>query len=339
MDLPPGIGTSPGKGVVCRLRKALYGLKQSPKAWFGRFTSSMKKFGYIQSHSDHTLFLKRQNGKLTALIIYVDDMIVTGDDQKEIQRLQKYLATEFEMKELGELKYFFGIEVARSKHGMLDCKPVDTPIEQNHRLGLFPDQVPTHKERYQRLVGRLIYLSHTRPDIAYAVSAVSQFMHSPSEAHMDAVTRILRYLKMAPGRGLFFSKNGHLNVEGSKKQKVVARSSAEAEFRGMSHGVCELLWLKKLLRDLGFNPKGVMKLHCDNKAAIDIVHNPVQHDRTKHVEIDRHFIKEKLDDEIIMFPFVRSEDQLADALTKAVSNSVFSNSLDKLGMRDIFAPT
>ncbi|XP_050147468.1 uncharacterized protein LOC126622789 [Malus sylvestris] len=159
MDLPPGIGTSPGKGV---------------------------------SHSNHTLFLKRQNGKLTALIIYVDDMIVTGDDQKEIQRLQKYLATEVEMKELGEFKYFLGIEVARSKH----------------------NQVPTHKERYQRLAGRLIYLSHTRPDIAYAVSVVSQFMYLPSEAHMDAVTRILRYLKMAPGRCLFFSKNGHLNVEG-----------------------------------------------------------------------------------------------------------------------------
>ncbi|XP_050117549.1 uncharacterized mitochondrial protein AtMg00810-like [Malus sylvestris] len=274
------------------------------------------------------------------------------------------------------LKYFLGIEVARSKHGiflsqrkyvldllaetgMLDCKPVDTPIEQNHRLGLFPDQVPTHKERYQRLVGRLIYLSHTRPDIAYAVSVVSQFMHSPSEAHMDAVTRILRYLKMAPGRGLIFSKNDHLNVEGytdadwagsitdrrstsgyfmfvggnlvtwrSKKQKVVARSSAEAEFRGMSHGVCELLWLEKLLRDLGFKHKGAMKLHCDNKAAIEIAQNPVQHDRTKHVEIDRHFIKEKLDAGIIMFPFVRSEDQLADALTKAVSNSAFSDSLD-----------
>ncbi|CAN6710150.1 unnamed protein product [Malus baccata var. baccata] len=244
----------------------------------------MKKFGYIQSHSDHTLFLKRQNDKLTALIIYVDDMIVTDDDQKEIQHLQKYLATEFEMKELG----------------MLDCKHVDTPIEQNHRLGLFPNQVPTHKERYQRLMERLIYLSHTRPDIAYAVSVVSHFMHSPSKAHMNAMTRILRYLKMAPGRSLVFSNNGHLNFEGytdadwagsitdrrstsgyfiyleKQETKVVARLSAEAEFRGMSHSVCELLWLKKLLRDLGF--KGAMKLHCDNKAAIEIAHNPVQHD-------------------------------------------------------------
>ncbi|KAM1268861.1 hypothetical protein ACFX13_001165 [Malus domestica] len=192
---------------------------------------------------------------------------------------------------------------------MLDCKPVDIPIEQNHCLGLFPDQVPTHKEQYQRPEGRLIYLSHTRPDIAYAVSVVSQFMHSPSEAHMDAVIRILRYLKMASDRGLVFSKNGQLNVEGytdadwagsitkqqstsgyftfmggnlvtwrSKKQKVVARSSAKVEFRGMFHGVCELLWLKKLLIDLGFKPKGAMKLPYDNKAAIEIAHNPVQHD-------------------------------------------------------------
>ncbi|XP_021804165.1 uncharacterized protein LOC110748497, partial [Prunus avium] len=158
-------------------------------------------------------------------------MIITGNDKHEISQLQDYLATEFEMKNLGELKYFLGIEVARSQKGiflsqrkyvldlltdigMLDCKPVDTPIVQNHYLGEHPDQVPTNKERYQRLVGRLIYLSYTRPDIAYAVSFVSQFMHSPSEDHMNAVIRILRYLKSAPEKGLMFSKHGHLNIDG-----------------------------------------------------------------------------------------------------------------------------
>ncbi|CAL9017645.1 unnamed protein product [Prunus brigantina] len=356
MDLPPGIPVTSKEGVVCKLRKSLYGLKQSPRAWFGRFAASMKKFGYVQSNSDHTLFLKRHKGKLTALIIYVDDMIVTGDDQAEIQNLQKYLASEFEMKSL--------------ETGMLDCKPIDTPSEQNHKLGFYPDQVPTDKERYQRLVGKLIYLSHTRPDIAYAVSVVSQFMHSPSEDHMGAVMRILRYLKVTPGKGLMFCKYGHTDVEGytdadwagsvtdrrstsgyftfvggnlvtwrSKKQKVVSRSSAEAEYRGMAQGVCELLWLRRLLRDLGFGPQKPMDLYCDNKAAIAIAHNPVQHDRTKHVEVDRHFVKEKLDAEIISFPFISSEYQLADVLTKAVSTTVFLNSLDKLGMRDIFAPT
>ncbi|CAL2243576.1 unnamed protein product [Prunus armeniaca] len=387
MDLPPGIPVTSKKGVVGKLRKSLYGLKQSPRAWFGRFAAFIKKFEYVQSNSDHILFLKRHKGKLTALIIYVDDMIVTGDDQAEMQNLHKYLASEFEMKSLGDLKYFLGIEVARSKHGiflsqrkyildllaetgMLDCKPIDTPSEQNHKLGLYPDQVPTDKERYQRLVGKLIYLSHTRHDIAYAVSIVSQFMHSPSEDHMGAVMRILRYLKVTPGKGLMFCKYGHTDVEGymdadwagsvtdrrstsryftfvggnlvtwrSKKQKVVSRSSAEAKYCGMAQGVCELLWLRRLLRDLGFGPRKPMDLYCDNKAAIAIAHNPVQHDRTKHVEVDRHFVKEKLDAEIISFSFISSEYQLEDVLTKVVSTMIFLNSLDKLGMCDIFAPT
>lgn len=97
---------------------------------------------------------------------------------------------------------------------MLACQPVDAPMEVNHKHGAYPDQVLTNKERYQRLVGKLIYLSHTRPDIAYAVSVVSQFMHAPSEAHMDAVNRILKYLKSAPGKGLMFSNHGHLDVQG-----------------------------------------------------------------------------------------------------------------------------
>ena len=150
----------------------------------------MKEFGYKQSNSDHTLFIKHKEGKVTTLIVYVDDMVLTGDDPCEMKALQEYLATKFEMKDLGQLKYFLGIEVARSKHGvllsqrkyvldlltetgMLDCKPVETPMETNHKLGILLDQAPTDKGRYQLLVGRLIYLSHTRLDISYAVSVVS----------------------------------------------------------------------------------------------------------------------------------------------------------------------
>ena len=149
---------------------------------------------------------------------------------------------------------------------------MDTPIAQNHRLGEYLDQVPADKGRYQRLVGKLIYLSHTRLDIVYAMSVVSQFMHCPSEDHMSAVAQILHYLKSSPGKRLMFSKNNHLNIEGymdtdwarnildmkstlgyftfvsgnlvtwrSKKQKVVALSNIEAKFRGMEKGLCELL--------------------------------------------------------------------------------------------------
>ncbi|XP_070681832.1 uncharacterized mitochondrial protein AtMg00810-like [Malus domestica] len=178
------------------------------------------------------------------------------------------------MKDLGGLKYFLGIEVARSREGiylsqrkyvldllseirMIACKPAYTPIMQNHQLGIYQDQVPINKERYQRLVRRLIYLSLTRPDIAYAVSVVSQFMHASSKDHMAAVMRILSYLKGAPGKGLMYRKHGHTELKGytnadwaenitdrrstsgyftfvagnlvtwrSKKQNVVARSSA-----------------------------------------------------------------------------------------------------------------
>lgn len=184
---------------------------------------------------------------------------------------------------------------------LLECKPVDILIVQNHKLGEYTDQVPTDKERYQKLVGKLIYLSHSRLDITFAVSVVSQLVLYPSDEHMDAVIRILRYLKSFPRKGLMFSKNNCLNVNGytyadwagnvsnrkstsgyltfvggnlvtwkSKKEKVVALSSAEVEFYGMAKGMCELLWLRRQLTEIGFTPSSEMNLFCDNNAAIDI---------------------------------------------------------------------
>ena len=139
--------------------------------------------------------------------------------------------------------------------------------------------------------------------------------------------------------GYFTFVGGNLVTWRSKKQNVVARSSAEAEFRGMALRVCEALWLRLLLKDLGYPPRQPIRLYCDNKAACDIAHNPVQHDQTKHVDVDRFIIKEKLDEEIMELPKIQSEDQLTNILTKAVSSQVFLNILGKLGMCDIYAPT
>jgi Reverse transcriptase (RNA-dependent DNA polymerase) len=231
MDLPPGFGYSGPKNAMCKLKKALYGLKQSPRAWFGIFSGAMKKYGFDQCDSNHTLFIKRKGDKLTMLIIYVDDMIITGNDEEEMHRLEEKLSQEFETKNLGRLKYFLGIEVMRSEEGiflsqrkyvlnllkelgMLECKPTDSPMVPNTKFEVKPDQIPENKERYQRLVGKLIYLSHTRPDIAYAVGVASQFIHSPSKEHMDPIIRIVKYLKGSPGRGILFKSNGHLDIMG-----------------------------------------------------------------------------------------------------------------------------
>ncbi|KAM7516034.1 hypothetical protein LguiA_005617 [Lonicera macranthoides] len=257
-----------------------------------------------------------------------------------------------------------------SETGMSGCKPSDTPIELGTKLGGIKDGVPVETGRYQRLVGKLIYLSHTCPDIAFAVSMVSQFMQSPCEEHLEAVYYILRYLKGSPGKGLFFKKNdkrgievytdadwagsvtdrwstsgyctflwGNLVTWRSKKQSVIIRSSAEAEFRSMAQGVCEVLWLQRVLEELRRPISLPMKLYCDNKVAISIAHNLVLHDRTKHVEIDRHFIKEKLEGGIICTSFIPSNQQVADILTKSLLRQPFKFQVSKLGMMDIFAPT
>ncbi|RVW94161.1 Retrovirus-related Pol polyprotein from transposon RE1 [Vitis vinifera] len=375
------------KNQVCKLQKSLYGLKQSPRAWFDRFTKAVLKLGYKQGQADHTLFVKKSHaGKMAILIVYVDDIILSDNDMEELQKLKKYLSEEFEVKDLGNLKYFLGMEVARSRKGivvsqrkcildllketgMLGCKPIDTSMDSQKKLGIEKESTPVDRERYQRLVGRLIYLSHTRPDIGFAMSAVSQFMHSPTEEHMEAVYRILRYLKMTLGKGLFFRKTenhdtevysdvdwagniidrrstsgycsfvwGNLVTWRSKKQSVVARSSAEAEYRALAQGICEGIWIKRVLSELGQTSSSPILMMCDNQATISIAKNLVHHDRTKHVEIDRHFIIEKVTSETVKLNYVPTKHQTIDILTKALPRPNFKDLTFKLGLYDIYSP-
>ncbi|KAK2977889.1 hypothetical protein RJ640_022680 [Escallonia rubra] len=208
MDCPPGFERE--GNLACRFKKSLYGSKHSPIEWFKKFTQAVKRRGFKQAQTYHTLFYKHsKEGKIAILIVYVDDIIITGDDRGELDTLKLYLAGEFELKDLGALRYFLGMEVARSKSGitvsqrkyvpdllrdtvMLGCRPAETLMEPNAKLDIEGGK-DVDREQYRRLVGKLIYFSHTRPDIAFAVSVINQFMHSPKKKHLDAVYRVLRY--------------------------------------------------------------------------------------------------------------------------------------------------
>ncbi|RVX22605.1 Retrovirus-related Pol polyprotein from transposon TNT 1-94 [Vitis vinifera] len=277
MEQPPGFVAQGESGLVCRLRRSLYGLKQSPRTWFNRFSSVVQEFGMLRSTADHSVFYHHNSlGQCIYLVVYVDDIVITGSDQDDIQKLKQHLFTHFQTKDLGKLKYFLGIEIAQSSSGvvlsqrkyaldileetgMLDCKPIDTPMDPNVKLVPGQGEPLGDPGRYRRLVGKLNYLTITRPDISFPVSVVSQFLQSPCDSHWDAVIRILRYIKSTPGQGVLYENRGHTQVVGytdadwagspidrrstsgycvfiggnliswkSKKQDVVTRSSAEA---------------------------------------------------------------------------------------------------------------
>ncbi|KAG7528438.1 Integrase catalytic core [Arabidopsis suecica] len=389
MTPPPGLENLVASGKVLRLRKAIYGLKQSPRAWYHKLSSTLKANGFKKSESDHTLFTLQNDQGIVVVLIYVDDLIISGSNKEGIKSIKTSLHNAFDIKDLGVLKYFLGIEVCRSPEGLflsqrkytldllkltgkLGAKPVSTPLEPGYKVNRKgeKDDRPYHcPEQYRRLVGKLIYLTYTRPDISFAVNQVSQHMKEPTVYHWSMVDRILKYLKGSPGQGIWMGKNSSTEIVGycdadyggdrndrhsttgfctfiggnlvtwkSKKQKVVSCSSAEAEYRAMKKLTNELTWLKALLKDFGIEQKTPITFHCDNQAAIHIANNPVFHERTKHVEIDCHKTREKIEDGTILPCYTESSDQLADIFTKAASTQVCKFIHGKLGLVDLTHP-
>ncbi|XP_057996557.1 uncharacterized mitochondrial protein AtMg00810-like [Hevea brasiliensis] len=365
MQPPPSYDHPPGK--VCHLQKALYGLKQAFRAWFAKLSSTISKLGFSSSSFDSAIFIRKTYKGYTLLLLYVDDMIITGDDLQGVKEVQNFLYTQFEMKDLGRLSYFLGLEVSydskgyylsQAKYaidllcraGLTDNKTANTPLETNVKLSPTDGTILKDPTLYRQLVGSLIYLTATRPDIAYAVFyIVSQFMAAPCTSHFTIVLRILRYIKGTLFHGLHFSAQSSLELKAysdadwagdptdrrsttsycfflgdsliswcSKKQTIVSQSSTEVEYRVLTDTTSELLWLRWLLQNMGVSQSNATtNIYCDNKSAIQIAHNDVFHERTKHIEIDCHFVRHHLVSGKLCLISVPSADQKADIFTKA----------------------
>ncbi|XP_073221459.1 uncharacterized protein [Cicer arietinum] len=266
------------RNLVCKLQKSLYGLKQVSRQWNFKLCSTLFDIGFIQYKSDYSLFTKRTSVGFTIILIYVDDLLIAGDDLVEVNIVKEVLHSKFSIRDLGTLKYFIGLEVARSfkgisicqrkysldlleDMGLLACKPASTPIDPTLKLHLTSCHLLSDPLVFRQLIGKLLYLTHTRPDISFDVCRLSQLLSAPTDLHLQTAFRILRYIKSSPGHGLFYSSNSTFNLMGfcdfdggtcldtrrstsgfcfylgsslvswkSKKQPTVSCSSSEAEY-------------------------------------------------------------------------------------------------------------
>ncbi|GAU41870.1 hypothetical protein TSUD_366180 [Trifolium subterraneum] len=369
MQQPPGFESS-DKTMVCKLNKALYGLKQAPRAWFDRLKAALIAFGFTASKCDPSLFMIKTGGLHLIVLVYVDDIIITGNSLPKIQQLISKLNAEFALKQLGTLDYFLGIEVFHLSNGalllsqtkyirdllskahMTTANGMATPMVSSLKLskvGSVPVDNPT---LFRSIVGALQYVTLTRPEISYSVNKVCQFLSNPLDDHWKAVKRILRYLSGTLHHGLLLQaapKDKLLTLIGfsdadwasdpddrrstsgaciyvgpnlvswwSKKQTLVARSSAEAESRSLANLASEILWLQSLLTELGCQ-FDTPKVLCDNLSTVSLAHNPILHHRTKHMELDIFFVREKVLNKNLVVAHVPAQDQWADVLIKPLS--------------------
>jgi hypothetical protein len=346
-------------------------------SWFDRFSSFLINYGFFCSKADPSLFILHSTAGSLILLLYVDDILLTGSTASLVSNFIQLLQSEFAMKDLGPLHHFLGIEILSTTDGlhlsqthyaltileranMVDCKPMSTPLEAKNNIT--PNDTPLDDPSHFRgLVGALQYLTLTRPDLSYCVNYVSQFMHSPTIVHLKMVRRILRYVKGTINVGLHFTSNTTLDLFAfsdadwagcpttrrsttgyctflggniiswcAKKQHTVSRSSTEAEYRAMANTAAELTWLTFLLKDLHIPLASPPILYCDNISALHMTINPVFHARSKHIELDYHFVRERVALGLLVTHYIPTKDQVADLFTKPMSKSALAHFQPKL---------
>ena len=382
MSQPPGFVEKGKEELVCRLKRSLYGLKQSSRCWYDELRVYLTEIEFQQCTSEPCVFYRWQDDSLSIVTVYVDDLIIMVDVIENLIEIKEKLASRFKMKDMGSLSYCLGIGVRQSdgmiqihqrqyiasmlqRFGMQDAYPVHTPSDPS--VNLVKDDgvsAKADKRLFQQIIGSLQYaVSCTRPDIAYAVNNVARYSSDPSEAHLTAAKRILRYLKGTIDLAITYvrtyddqligysdadwagdqdsrkSTSGNLFLLGSgaitwasKKQTSVALSTVEAEYISLCLATQEVAWIRQLFDELDQKPTGPTVIMEDNQGAIAVAHNPVNHKRTKHIDIKYHYVRDAVESGMIELRYCRSSDIVADALTKALVRDQFEGLRAQMGL-------
>ena len=381
VDQPKGYEEKGNEHKVYKLHKALYGLKQAPRAWFSRIEDYFTRQGFQKCISEHTLFIKQAGGrKILIVSVYVDDLIFTGDDEQMMLEFKESMMKEFDMTDLGKMRFFLGIEALQQRDGiyicqrkyatevlkrfgMEDCKAVMSPMVPGYKAGQNEDSNRVDETYYKQMVGSLMYITTTRPDVMFAASFISRFMAKPKEIHLQAAKRVLRYLKGTVDYGIFYKKSGNQKLIAftdsdyagdiddrrstsgyvfllsggaiswsSKKQPIVTLSSTEAEFVAAAACACQAVWMRRILENLNHEQEGCTTLLCDNSSTIKLSRNPIMHGRSKHIDVRFHFLRDLTRDKVIELVHCNSQDQVADLLTKPIKQQTFEKLREQLGL-------
>ncbi|GJZ69200.1 retrovirus-related pol polyprotein from transposon TNT 1-94 [Tanacetum coccineum] len=348
---PDGFVDPDNPNHVYKLKKALYGLKQAPRAWYDMLSSFLISQDFSKGLVDPTLFIHRDGKELLLVQIYVGDIIFAASTPELCDLFAKIMCSKFKMSMMGKISFFLGLQISQSprgifinqskyaleslkKYGFDSCDPVDTPMVEKSKMDEDKEGKVVDLSHYRGMIGTLLYLTASRPDLQFAICMCARYQARPTEKRLHTVKRIFRYLRGTVNWGLWYSKDSSVALTAFADAD---RAGCQDTHRSTSGSCCaQILWMRSQLTDngLGFNK---IPMYCDNKSAIVLCCKNVQHSRSKHIDIIFHFIKEHVENGVIELYFVNTEYQLADIFTKALAKERIKFLINKLGMHS-FTP-
>ncbi|GJY12947.1 putative ribonuclease H-like domain-containing protein [Tanacetum coccineum] len=379
---PPGFEDPQFPNKVYKVDKALYGLHQAPRAWYETLSTYLIENGFRRGIIDKTLFIKKDKGDILLVQVYVDDIIFGSTKKSLCTEFESLMHKKFQMSSMGELTFFLGLQVKQKDDGIFisqdkyvadilkkfdfsSVKTASTPLETNKALIKDEEAEDVDVHLYRSMIGSLMYLTASRPDIMFVVCACARFQVTPKTSHLHAVKRIFRYLKGQPKLGLWYPRDSPFDLEAfsdsdyagasldrksttggcqflgkrliswqCKKQTIVANSTTEAEYVAAANCCGQVLWIQNQMLDYGFNFMNT-KIYIDNESTICIVKNPVFHSKTKHIEIRHHFIRDCYEKKLIQVIKIHTDHNVADLLTKAFDVSRFNFLIASIGLLNL----